>query len=190
MSEKEFEYECRKCKTHTFVCRPFPDLPCPLCGSLLTPAPKPRYWIFQFNPNIYLWFERMKNTAGKKPEQWLASRHGEYMKKGDFVAIWASGKKAGIYALGQLITYATENPLNADDYRYWRKEEAANKFLYCKSVWVEYLKNLSNNPIYELECKKDETLADMTILVRQQATNFQISFNQWQRIVMLAAKRP
>jgi hypothetical protein len=70
---------------------------CSNCGTLLTPTPKPCYWIFQFNPKKYPWFDRIKET--RNPELWLESQHPEYMKKGDFVAIWASGKNAGVYAL-------------------------------------------------------------------------------------------
>ena len=64
-----------------------------------------RYWIFQFNPKIYLWFERMTDTDGKKPEQWLASRYSEYMKTGDFVCIRASGKIGGSAARAGTFDY-------------------------------------------------------------------------------------
>ncbi|HSV48750.1 MAG TPA: EVE domain-containing protein [Candidatus Acidoferrales bacterium] len=146
-----------------------------------------RYWLFQFNPKVYLWFERMLDTGGNKPEQWLAHRYSEYMKKGDFVAIRASGKDAGIYALGQLITSAVDKVLDKSDLKYWIKEEAANKFLYNRSVLVEYYKNLSTKPILDVEYEKDEVLKDLKTLTRQQATNFQIKSEQWQRIVELAS---
>jgi 5-methylcytosine-specific restriction enzyme B len=148
-----------------------------------------RYWIFQFNPKVYRWFDRMTDTYGNKPEQWIASRYSEYMKKGDFVAIRASGKEAGIYALGQLITSAIDRPLDNSDLKYWQNEEAANKFLYNRSVLVEYSKNLSTTPILNIEYSKDYILKDLNVLTRQQSTNIQITLKQWQRIVELASKK-
>jgi DNA-directed RNA polymerase subunit RPC12/RpoP len=178
-----FEYTCWKCGKHITVKQPDSSYSCPDCGTLLKPAPKTLHWIFQFNPKTYRWFDRMKET--RRPEQWLASRDSEYMKKGDFVAIWASGKSAGVYALGQMVTYATYMSLSADDEKYWRNNQAIDKFLYHRSVLLEYFSDLSICPLLESRCLEDDTLKTLRVLDHLQATNFQINVEQWDRIVEL-----
>ena len=178
-----FEYECWKCDKHFTFNQPDSSYSCPNCGTLLRPSPKPRYWIFQFNPDIYYWFDRINETH--TPEQWLASQYAEYMKKGDFVAIWASGKSAGIYALSQMVTNATDMTLNPEDQKYWRNKQAINKFLYHPSVLVEHFKYLSTCPLLESQCLEDAILKSLCVLKHQQATNFLVEYEQWIRIVEL-----
>jgi DNA-directed RNA polymerase subunit RPC12/RpoP len=106
----EKEFECRKCaktvSAEQHKISPF----CPTCGTLLNVKPQPKHWLFQFNPSVYKWFDRIKDT--KEPEQWLISQHVQLIHKDDLVAIWGSGQKAGIYALGKIITNPKKNPLN------------------------------------------------------------------------------
>ena len=92
-------------------------------------------------------------------------------------------------ALGHLITSAIDRGLDNSDLKYWPTEEAANKFLYNRSVFVEYSKNLLATPILESECLKDDLLKDLKALTRQQATNSPITAEHWQRIMELALLR-
>jgi len=55
--------------------------------------------VFQFNPAIYRWFDRIKEN--KETEQWLTSQYAKDVHEGDKVAIWASGENAGVYAIGE-----------------------------------------------------------------------------------------
>ncbi len=178
-----FKYSCWKCGKNITVKQRDSYYTCSKCGILLREAPKILYWIFQFNPKTYRWFDRMKET--RRPEQWLASQDSERMKKGDFVAVWASGKSAGVFALGQMVTYATDMSLSADDEKYWRNKQAIDKFLYHKSVLVEYSRDLSTCPLLESRCSADDILKKLCVLNHLQATNFIITPEQWGRIVEL-----
>ena len=189
-SSGKFECECRKCGVHVTVEKPDSSHPCSNCGSPLTPAPKQCYWIFQFNPKSYKCVERMHDNALiDKPAQWLTSRFSEYMKKDDFVAIWASGKKPGIIALGKLVTSPTDNPLNLKEQKFMVDERAIDKFLYNKSVFVKYFRDLSANSLLEHECLSDDILRTMDVLKHRQATNFQITKDEWNRIIFLSSKK-
>jgi hypothetical protein len=128
------EFECRRCgkieSAEQYKISPF----CTGCGTLLKIRPQPKHWLFQFNPATYKWFERIKET--KEPEQWLISQNTRLIHKDDLVAIWGSGQKAGIYALGQLTTNPTRNPLNPDQERYFLDKEVIGKFLEKNSAYV------------------------------------------------------
>jgi hypothetical protein len=178
-----FEYACWNCGKHDTFKQPDSSYSCTNCGTLLTPSPKPCYWIFQFNPKVYRWFDRIKET--RKPELWLASQHPEYMKKGDFVAIWASGKSAGVYALSRTITFATDMSLNDDDKKYYQNDQAIYKFLYNRSVLIEHFRDLSTSPLFKSQCLEDATLKSLNVLNHQQATNILITTDQWSRIFEL-----
>ena len=88
------------------------------------------------------------------------------------VAIWASGKKAGITALGRMVTYPTDTPLNLEEQQFWMDERAINKFLYNKSVLVLYFQDLSANPLLEHECLSDDVLKTIDVLKTSASNKF------------------
>ncbi|MGA2308277.1 MAG: hypothetical protein ABSG57_01855 [Candidatus Bathyarchaeia archaeon] len=58
--------------------------------------------MFQFNPTIYRWFDWIKEN--RETEQWLTSQHAREIHRKDVAAIWASGYRAGFYAVGEIET--------------------------------------------------------------------------------------
>jgi len=181
MSDAEFE--CRKCGKVVSFSQYKLDRFCPDCGTFLRLRRQPKYWIFQFNPAIYAWFDWMKEN--KETEQWLTSQYARDIRERDKVAIWASGEKAGVYAIGEVVTNPRKSPLTPEQSKYWTKKAETDvyKFQVKSSVTVKYLKIIINRPLLEVECIKDSILSDMGVLKQPQGTNFPITKEQWKRIL-------
>jgi hypothetical protein len=178
---KNAEFECRRCGNIASAKQYETSRFCPNCGTFLTPKPQPKHWLFQFNPSIYNWFDRIKET--KQPEQWLVSQHFNLIKKGDLAAIWSSGQKAGIYALGQIITNPKKEPLNPAQQKYFLNKNDIHKFQEKPSVYLEYLNLYIKKPLLQEKCSQDTTLSDMQVLISPQGTNFRLTPKQWTRIL-------
>ncbi|MDI6690340.1 MAG: EVE domain-containing protein [Candidatus Bathyarchaeota archaeon] len=174
------EFGCRKCgKTVLSKQYKFSRF-CPDCGTLLHSL---KFWIFQFNPTVYRWYDWIKKN--RESEQWLTSQHAKEIRKGDRVVIWASGEKAGIYALGEVLENPSKRALSPKQQKYWIKREDIHKFEEKKSVIIKYLKLMIDKPILEDVCRKDHILKTMEILKQPQGTNFLLTKEQWKRILKL-----
>ncbi len=121
----------------------------------------------------------------RETEQWLTSRHIGDIHEGDKVAIWASGEKAGIYAVGEIITNPRKSPLNPEQEKYWTNKEDARRFGENYSVTVKYSKVITNRPLLENLCHTDPILSDMVVLKAVQGTNFSLTKMHWNRIMEL-----
>ena len=177
------EFGCRKCGKAVSFNQYKLNRFCPDCGTLLRPV---RYWIFQFNPEIYEWFNWIKEN--RETEQWLASQHAREIREGDRVVIWASGGKAGVYAMGEIMANLSKRPLNPAQEKYWKRKEDIRKFLEKNSVIIKYLKVIVAKPLLEDECSNDPILSSMEILKQSQGTNFPLTMGQWKRILELVEK--
>jgi hypothetical protein len=121
----------------------------------------------------------------KETEQWLVSRYAKVVFRGDNVAIWATGSRAGIYAIGEVFENPSERTLNPEQEKYWTKRTNTDKFLRGNSVTVKYLRVEIDKPILEEGCRKDPVLSTMENLKQPQGTNFSLTKEQWNRIVEL-----
>ena len=101
------------------------------------------------------------------------------------MAIWASGEKAGIYAIGEIVTNPRKCPLNPEQEKYWINKEDIYKFEEKASVTVKYSRVIIDRPILEIECRRDSTLSDMAVLKQAQGTNFSLTRKQWNRFIEL-----
>lgn len=187
MSDAEFE--CRKCGKVVSSKQYGLDRFCPDCGTLLQLRPPPKYWIFQFNPATYAWFDWIKEN--RETEQWLTSRHAGDIREGDKVAIWASGEKAGVYAVSEVLSNPRRDSLNPAQKKHWTKkaEEDVYKFQLKRSVIVRYLRIITDRPVLEAECIKDSILCDVGVLKQPQGTNFPVIKEQWNRIFELVTRK-
>ena len=185
----DLEYKCRRCGNVVSSQQYISDRFCPDCGTFLSPGDRLRHWMFQFNPAMYAWFDWIKENM--ETEQWLTSRYARRICTGDKVVIWASGEKAGVYAIGEIVTNSTKRPLNAEQEKYWTNKEDILKFLEKPSVIIKYSKVVIDRPLLEDACSKDPVLSDMAVLMQPQGTNFQLSNAQWHRILeMIDSARP
>jgi 5-methylcytosine-specific restriction protein B len=178
-------YECRKCKllvsAQDYAANKF----CPQCGTLLQLQSQAKHWLFQFNPLIYRWIDRIKET--NEPEQWLVSQYAKQIKKDDLVAIWSAGQNSGIYALGQILTNPAKKPLNPNQEKYFIDKNGITKFLEKPSAIVTYLKIIADKPIPQDQCHKEPALLDLNVFINPRGTNFPINPQQWNRIIELTA---
>jgi EVE domain len=179
-------FECRKCRktisSEEYKTNHF----CPRCGVSLRQKSLPKHWVFQFNPSIYQWFNRVNDT--EEPEQWLVSQHAKLIQKGDLIAIWSSGQKSGIYALGQAVSSPSKNPLNPNQKKYFLDTDSITKFEEKHSVFVEYCRVCLDSPLFQDECNKDPILRNLQVFINPQGTNFRLTSEQWDRIVELTEK--
>ena len=183
----DIEFECRKCRKTVSSEKYKISQFCPDCGTFLHPHPQPRHWLFQFNPTTYRWLDRIKET--REPEQWLASQHSKRIREGDMVAIWGSGLKSGVYAIGQVVTKPTKKTLNADQQKYFLVKEDITKFCEKHSVLVKYSKVILDKPLLQDECNRDPILLEMQVIMKTQGTNFRLTTEQWNRITELMEQR-
>jgi hypothetical protein len=122
-------------------------------------------------------------------EQWLISRYSKAINKRDKVVIWASGDKAGAYAIGEILTAPSKGSLNSEQEKYWIQKESIDKFEEKKSVVVRYLHIFIDRPLLEDRCRDDPILSDMEVLKQPQATNFRLQEEQWKRILELIDRK-
>ncbi len=181
------EFECYRCGKIVSAEQHKLSLYCPACGTFLRPHPPPKHWLFQFNPAIYKWFDRIKVT--KEPEQWLVSQNAKVIHKNDKVAIWCSGQKSGIYALGRITMNPTKKRLDHSQEEYFTEEESVAKFMEKPSALIEYSQIFTENPLSQDECNHDMTLSDLQIFMNPQGTNFYITREQWDRILELVTQK-
>ena len=177
------EFECRNCKRIVSAEQYKTDAFCLTCGTRLNLKPQPKHWLFQFNPSLYRWFDRIKET--QEPEQWLISQNAKLIQKGDSLAIWSSGQKAGVYALGQIITRPAKNPLNLNQQKYFLHASDVGRFQEKHSAYVRYSCIFVDRPLLQEDCNKDKTLMNLQVLIYPQGTNFRLRIEQWDRILEL-----
>jgi len=182
------EFKCRKCGKVVSFEQYKLDRFCPDCSTFLPSNCQVKYWVFQFNSAIYRWFDWIKEK--RETEQWLTSQHARDIHKGDRIAIWASGQKAGIYAIGEIITDPRKRPLNPEQEIFWTEKTDIYKFQDKKSVIIKYLKIIIEKPLLEDNCIKDPILSAMDVLKQPQGTNFPLTRKQWNRILELIDQNP
>jgi hypothetical protein len=159
---------------------------CDVCGTQLMKKPFPKYWIFQFNPRIYNWLGRIRDT--QEPERWLASQHPKEMHIDDLVIIWSSGERAGIYGFARITTDPSMGQPNNRETQYWIDKTVFLKFQEYKSVTLQHLQTMIETPILEDKCHNDKILQTLQVFLNPQGTNFRLTVKQWTRIGELIGK--
>jgi len=116
-------------------------------------------WLFQANPGQYnLAAELQKSKVGDQ-DSWTVNQHRTRIQSGDLVILWQSGDKAGIYAIGELISAPYRRDWELD------KQEILER-PYQKAKWwvdLQYLLIL-DQPVPREIVKADPALQDLTIL--------------------------
>lgn len=183
------EYQCRKCGKVVSIEQYRANRFCPDCKMILYPriSTVSNHWMFQFKQGTYRWFDWIKRNPGN--DQWLVSQHVEEIRKGDHVAIWASGAKGGVCATGEIMTNPRKEPIDPEQAEYWKREEDAMKLKGKPSVRVKYHRILADNPLSRNECRGDPVLSRLAVLRSSQGTNFRLRESQWKRILELVQEQ-
>jgi Effector-associated domain 10/Protein of unknown function (DUF1257)/EVE domain len=138
-----------------------------------------QYWLFQGNPKYYRVMDCIRDL---EQVYWLVTRYSKEIKVGDEVAIWISGKKAGVYAFGEIIE-PVKVLKEVPDKDYW----IANKksVPYGERVLVNFTEKMLSSPLLREQLTNDFILRYLSIIVSASGTNFKVTEEQWQRITVL-----
>lgn len=148
-------------------------------------------WFFQSNPKIYK-ILRVLSDPKYKRMTWEVNRFMHDIKKGDFVWIWVSGGKAGIYATAEIIEeprMRCEYPCETPPDKMWidkskHKEITLRALLKIKKD----LRNKRNGPILRTELK-EKGLKSQPIDKFYQAANFKVLEEERYRIRQIISNR-
>lgn len=111
-------------------------------------------WIFQCNPKR---FDLLADWETRPDAKWSANQHRNEMRPDDIVYFRISGKHAGLYGVGTILTECYESP---DDFGDWK-------------VDVRY-DRLIDPPLLKAETDSVQILKDFAPLSGREATNFRV----------------
>ncbi|MFC4452370.1 EVE domain-containing protein [Deinococcus sonorensis] len=133
-----------------------------------------RHWIFQANPK---WYDLAKVVQTKKMgnvDDWAAIQYIHQMQAGDKVALWQSGKHAGVYAVGELL----DAPRQREGHAEW--QVAAGRVEEDPGFAVKFrLTALYPLGIPRSVIMTDIRLRELSILKMASGTNFKVTPQEW-----------
>lgn len=116
-----------------------------------------RAWILQANPevwDVWTWWEDQANDL----DDWTIARHIEDVKVGDDFALWISGAKAGVYAIGK-VTDPPDGPLHPGG-GYWVEPPKHDVW----AIGLEARRYLFDSPVLKEDLRQDADFARSLIL--------------------------
>lgn len=144
-------------------------------------------WIFQGNPLRYRIEEMLNDKEIVNEFHWRVKQYEKYILKGHIGLIWISGKKAGVYAITEIIS----NPGDFDETDVEKKYriDSTDEEGVLLRVKMKLIRNLTNNPIIKETIKHRDGLQNLSILKRPWAgTNFNVTVEEWKLIKELIEK--
>jgi EVE domain len=137
-----------------------------------------RYWLFQANPK---YSQILQAIAELEQIHWLVTRYFQHITPGDGVLVWVAGKRAGVYAIAQVI----EPPQFLDappELAYWTTPTRAMSRFYAP---VQLTHKLLERPLLKAEAYVDPILRSLEVLRAPHNTNFRVTAEQWARVQTL-----
>lgn len=134
-------------------------------------------WIFQANPNLYD-IHQCLNLESR--DLWSCVQYRTKIAKGDRALIWISGKQAGIYAIGTIMTDPAFQVDSEIGMKYWTNPDMGQRPR--PRAWVKYEKVLIDNPLLKSYLQWDPELWDLSIFANARGTNFPVSNEEWEAI--------
>jgi hypothetical protein len=134
-------------------------------------------WLFQVVPERYDLVTELKARSVGEKGNWTVSRYRNEMHAGDPVILWQGGRKAGIYAIGELTGESYQRGPE-------RTVEELTEKPYLRSEWVFNFRytHILEEPILRNVLKAHSTLSGLEILRFAQATNFRVTPEQWEAL--------
>lgn len=136
-----------------------------------------RTWIFQANPLLYRIEESLRV---EQKEKWNLRQHQRDVQIGDRVLIWIAGKRAGIYAIGEITTSPLIESDSPKGIGYWSDKRQGRRPI--ARVWVQYERVLLDRPLLRDFLKCDSALWNLKILRNPRGTNFGVTEEEWSAI--------
>jgi len=136
-----------------------------------------KVWYFQANPRTrYNIQERLKEVTAGDEDVWEVTRYRKEISKGQIALIWSCGKKAGIYAIAEIISDPALFVDSAEATKHYiHSEDKSQKRLRVKIRFSLIL----NKYITGDEVKRKSL----------QGTNFLVSKSEWRTISKIIRKR-
>lgn len=139
------------------------------------PIPKQKVWLFQSNPKRYNSVSELKDGTIKEGT-WTVTRYQQEISSGDIGILWISGKRAGIYAIFDIISDPQVIVDESASRKYWIDKNEAD----IPQLRIKYrYKFKLSKPLLKSEILKIVGLKDLLILKQPQATNFPVTDEQW-----------
>ncbi len=137
-------------------------------------------WLFQAVPSKWDLVENLRSWHVGEEDAWTATRYRDRMRPGDTVALWSAGPDAGVYALAELTGVPFED--TAPD---WQRVSGAG------TSWRVPLRltRVLESPVLRGELQQHPVLRDVPVLHFAQATNFELTDNQWNALLSLLARK-
>ena len=131
-------------------------------------------WIFQASPKLYKITDSLRL---ENEEMWNLRQHHRHVRLGDRVLIWISGDRAGIYALGTVISNPVVQSDSPKGISYWNDKQQG--FRPIARVRVRYERILLNHPLLRDFLSCDPDLWKLSILRNPRGTNFTVTVAEW-----------
>lgn len=133
----------------------------------------PCAWIFQANPKQFDLAQDLNTASPGDLDWWNASQRRAWMRPGDVVLLWASGKRAGVYAVAVLMSGPSEHARDLDP------EEPPKPYeLVAWRVEYQYIAIFASELARSTLVAHDD-LASLSILRSAQGTNFPVAAELW-----------
>ncbi|MEG3438710.1 EVE domain-containing protein [Pannus brasiliensis CCIBt3594] len=136
------------------------------------------YWLFQANPKYSQILEAIERL---EEIYWLVTRYSKEIAPGDRVMIWIAGKRAGIYALAEVLEaprFRDEPP----DIDIWTMPVRAKARFWAP---VRFQQKLLDTPLLKSVLVFDPILHELEVIRRPHNSNFRVSDEQWNRAISL-----
>lgn len=150
---------------------------------------KKNVWIFQANPERYNIFDAFFDKSLNEGV-WFVNQYKDKISKRDIILFWVSGKRAGIYAVGKILSNPCYIADSEKSSKYWiSKREKINSKKRALRIKFEYKMKFPEDPIKKKNLIKVSELQDLAILKRPQGTNFPVSNKEWKILSKLINRR-
>ncbi len=131
-------------------------------------------WIFQANPSRY---NIATSLRVEEEEYWNLRQHAATVSLGDTVLIWISGGKAGIYAVGEVISAPEIRADSEIGIGYWSDKREGRRPI--ARVLVRYKQLMLDRPLGKAYLEAVPQLWNMRILRSPRGTNFPVRPEEW-----------
>lgn len=138
-------------------------------------------WIFHASPERYEISKCFADQEYKGQITWNVNRYKDKIKKNGVALIWMSGKNAGIYAIGEIISDPDEIFEFPWEEKYWLNLNDADKGKSSCKVIINIHKDMTRVPLLqkELKIKNIEGLQGISNLNPWQKTNIPVTQDEW-----------
>ena len=144
-------------------------------------ASERRFWLFQANVNRYRLDEELIQLGVGARESWMVTRHRQEMKVGDEVALWQSGREAGIYGFAEIVGEPIEGKI-----RDWSHDPTETKVGWEVPIRIV---SVLEKPVSKVDLLRHPVLSSLAVIRAPQGTNYIVSPEEWAGLKQLLEDR-